>query len=104
MKLYANCLAVYYGPLLEDYGYVTLETFYSRKPLITLKDSGGPLEFVTHGENGLVTPPDPAEIAHAIDVLATDRALAQRMGAQGFESLMAKNITWDHVIASLVAE
>ena len=48
----------YYAPLNEDYGYVTVEAFLSRKPVVTTTDAGGPLEFVTDGETGLVAEPD----------------------------------------------
>ncbi len=34
------------SPFDEDYGYVTLESFLSHKPVITTTDAGGPLEFV----------------------------------------------------------
>ena len=53
-QLYEGALAVYYGPFDEDYGYVTLEGFAADRPVVTLTDSGGPLEFVVDGETGLV--------------------------------------------------
>jgi len=62
-QLYLEALGVYYGPFDEDYGYVTLEGFAARRPVVTLTDAGGPLEFVTDGETGLVTPPEPQAIA-----------------------------------------
>ena len=46
IELYAGALAVVYAPFDEDFGYVTLEAFLARKPVITARDSGGPLEFV----------------------------------------------------------
>ena len=55
---------MYYGPFDEDYGYVTLEGFAAHRPVVTLTDAGGPLEFVTDGETGLVTLPEPQAIAH----------------------------------------
>ena len=58
-QLYGAALAVYYGPFDEDYGYVTLEGFAADRPVVTLADSGGPLEFVVDGETGLVAAPDP---------------------------------------------
>jgi glycosyltransferase involved in cell wall biosynthesis len=50
IQLYASALAVVYPPFDEDFGYVTLEAFLARKPVITCVDSGGPNEFVVHGE------------------------------------------------------
>ena len=44
-----------YLPFGEDsYGYVTLEAFHARKPVVTLSDSGGTLELVRDRRNGLV--------------------------------------------------
>jgi glycosyltransferase involved in cell wall biosynthesis len=98
--LYAGALAVIYPPFDEDYGYVTLEAFMARKPLITVSDAGGPLEFVVDGVNGLVAEPSAEALAAAIARLAADRALAKRLGDAGYER--AKLITWDGVVERLV--
>ena len=100
VDLYAGALAVIYPPLDEDYGYVTLEAFLARKPVITTTDAGGPLEFVVDEVNGLVTEPAAEALAGAIARLAADRALARRLGDAGFER--AKMITWDGVVDRLV--
>ena len=100
LALYAGCRAAYYAPLNEDYGYVTVESFLSRKPVVTTTDAGGPLEFVEDGLNGLVAEPTAESIAAAIARLATDRSLARRLGEAGFER--ARLITWDGVVERLV--
>ena len=41
--------------------------------MITARDSGGTLEFVTDGVNGFVVEPDPEAIAAAIVALDADR-------------------------------
>ena len=69
-QLYREALGVYFGPFDEDYGYVTIEGFAASRPVVTLTDSGGPLEFVRDDETGLVRPPDPKAIADAFDRLA----------------------------------
>ncbi|MFL5735848.1 MAG: glycosyltransferase family 4 protein [Actinomycetota bacterium] len=102
VDLYDNALGVYYGPYDEDYGYVTLEGMAARRPIVTLTDAGGPLEFVANGETGLVAPPEPAEIAAAFDRLAKDRALAKRLGNAGSEKLSASMPTWPEIVARLV--
>lgn len=102
VKLYAGCRAVLYAPYDEDYGYVTLEAFLSRKPVITTHDSGGVLEFVTDGVTGLVTEPSPEALGRAIDQLADSVGLCRRLGAAGHEAV--KGITWDHVIRRLLDE
>jgi glycosyltransferase involved in cell wall biosynthesis len=101
-RLYLGALAVYYGPYDEDYGYVTLEAFAARRPVVTLTDSGGPLEFVADGETGLVVPPDPRAIAEAFDRLHAERALARRLGEAGREVLLARVPPWPEVVARLL--
>ena len=98
--LYAGALGVVYAPFDEDYGYVTLEAFLAAKPVITTTDAGGPLEFVRDGLNGLVCEPTSTALAAAIDRLAADRALAERLGHAGRH--VAQTITWDGVIEQLL--
>lgn len=102
IDLYANCLAVYNGVYDEDYGYATLEAFFSGKPVITHTDSGGPLEFVTHEHNGLITEPNPVSLGNAIRVFAESPARAKKMGSNGRESLKLHNICWDYVVETLL--
>jgi glycosyltransferase involved in cell wall biosynthesis len=98
--LYAGARGVLYAPYDEDYGYVTLEAFLSAKPVITATDSGGPLEFVRDGVNGFVCAPDAASLAAAINRIAADPALAERLGRAG--QSVARAITWDGVIEQLL--
>ena len=98
---YANCLGVFFGPRDEDYGYITLEAMLAARAVITCNDSGGPLEFVRHGETGLVAEPRPEEVAAAIDRLASDAARARAMGEAGREHYLAQGISWDRVVESL---
>jgi glycosyltransferase involved in cell wall biosynthesis len=101
-QLYLGALAVHYGPFDEDYGYVTLEGFAARRPVVTTTDAGGPLEFVTDGETGLVTPPDPEAIAESFDRLFADRALAGRLGSAGNAVLREQVPAWPDVVARLL--
>lgn len=98
----AECSAVFFAPYQEDYGYVTLEAFLAGKPVITTEDAGGPLEFVTHGEDGFVVAPQPKAVARAIDELFRDRDRAFAMGQRGREKLRRMDLSWDHVIDRLV--
>ena len=100
LDLYAGCRAAYYAPLNEDYGYVTVEAYLSKKPVVTTTDAGGPLEFVTDGEDGLVTAPEPEAIAAAIDRLwQMPAARLADMGEAGRRRVA--DISWDHVIDRL---
>jgi glycosyltransferase involved in cell wall biosynthesis len=102
VDLYAGALAVVYPPFDEDFGYVTLEAFLSRKPVITTNDAGGPLEFVDDDITGFVVEPAAEAIGVAIARLAGDRRLAQSLGDAGHER--ARAITWDGVIERLMAD
>jgi glycosyltransferase involved in cell wall biosynthesis len=99
IELYARALAVVYPPFDEDFGYVTLEAFLARRPVITCTDSGGPNEFVVDGVNGFVCAPEPEALADAISQLAADPAKAAALGDAGHD--VAAAITWDGVIEKL---
>jgi glycosyltransferase involved in cell wall biosynthesis len=100
LDLYAGCRAAYYAPLNEDYGYVTVEAFLSKKPVVTTIDAGGPLEFVTGGETGVVADAEPGAIAAAIDALwQLPPARLAEMGEAGHARV--KDINWDNVIDRL---
>ena len=104
LALYAHASAVFFGPLDEDYGYVTLEAMLASKPVVTCSDSGGPLEFVVDGATGYVTAPDPEPIAAALEKLMADPAHARQLGANGRARYEAMNITWSHVVEALLAD
>jgi len=98
IELYARALGVLFLPYDEDYGFVTLEAMYARKPVITCKDSGGPTEFVEDEETGFVTDPDPESIAMAIERLFENKHKAVQMGERGYEKIKAMDLSWDKVI------
>lgn len=103
IELYSRARATMYIPYNEDsYGYVTLESYYSRKPVITCTDSGGVYEIVDHGGNGLIVEPTAVALAEAIDQFAASKKTCQSMGDFGFEKLQSMNITWENVMRSLV--
>ena len=81
---------------------MTLEAFYSRKPVIVHTDAGGPLEFVEHEKNGYILDADPKLVAQKIDGLFASRDTARRLGEYGYDSMREKNISWDNVIENLL--
>ncbi|GAH80034.1 unnamed protein product, partial [marine sediment metagenome] len=101
LDLYANCLCVFFAPLDEDYGFITIEAFNSEKPVITLSDSGGVLEFVKHEKNGFISKEDPREIAKIFDYLYENKSIAKKLGAEGKKTV--EFITWDYVIDNLLS-
>ncbi len=100
LALYAGALGVVYTPFDEDFGYVTLEAFLARKPVITARDSGGTLEFVQAGVNGWVCDPTPEALADAFAELAGHPARSAALGDAGYDR--ARLVTWDGVIERLV--
>lgn len=100
LGLYAGCRGVLYTPLDEDYGYVPVEGFLSRRPAITTTDAGGPLEFVEEGRTGLVRAPQPEPLAEAVDSLfALPATTLREMGEEGHARVAP--ITWDAVVEAL---
>jgi glycosyltransferase involved in cell wall biosynthesis len=102
IELYAGCRAAVYAPLNEDYGYVTVEAFLSGRPVLTTSDSGGPLEFVSDGESGLVTAPDAEALGEGLARLdAMPEARLRALGEEG--RCRVAPIGWDRVVDALTA-
>jgi len=98
---YAQARAVIFTPRDEDYGYITLEAMLAGKPVITVSDAGGPLEFINHQQEGLVSPPDPQQIARHFEIVMQDQSFAERLGANAHERYHAMDISWTHVVETL---
>jgi len=96
----ARCRAVCFTPIAEDYGFVTVEAFASRKAAITCADSGGPTELVKDDDTGVVCEPTPASVAIALARLSDDRALAERLGANA--AARVASMRWDVVVQRLL--
>ncbi len=97
---YGRCRCVYYAPVDEDFGMVTVEAHLAGKPVVTTTDSGGVLEFVRHGETGCVVEPQVPAIAAALRGLVADPHGARQMGAAGRQ--VATALGWDTVIRRLL--
>jgi glycosyltransferase involved in cell wall biosynthesis len=101
LRMLAGARGVIYIPLGEDsYGYVTLEAFHARKPVITLADSDGTLELIRDGQNGRVAT-GVHGLAAAIEELVAEDALAERWGRSAWETISELEISWDRVVRCL---
>ena len=98
----ARCRAVVFPPLQEDYGFVTVEAFASRKAVVTCRDSGGPSELVRDGATGFVCEPAADSLARALRRLADDPALAERMGTAAHDA--GARLTWPETVRKLVVQ
>ncbi len=96
----ARCRGVVFPPFNEDYGFVTVEAFCCRKPVVTCHDSGGPAELVRDGINGFVTDPETAALARAMRAIMADRTLAIRLGEAGASD--AAKMTWPAAVQKLL--
>lgn len=102
--LFASALGVVYIPFEEDsYGFVTMEAFYSGKPVIACTDSGGTKEIIEDNINGFVTRSDPRSIAEAMDLLYENRSLSEQMGIEGLKEITRRDITWTNTIRRLLS-
>ncbi len=99
LDLYAQSRAVFFAPVDEDYGFITLEAFLSKKPVITCDDSGGVLEFVENDENGIIRKSEPEALAEGIMKIWSNTNRIKTMGACGYDRV--KDISWDNVIDKL---
>ena len=97
---YARCRAVCFPPVDEDYGFVTVEAFASRKGVLTCVDSGGPADLVRDGVTGLICQPSPEALAGCIARVMDDTPFAERIGSAGAAEVAA--ITWSDAIGRLV--
>ena len=100
LGLYAACGAVVFPPADEDYGYIALEAFLWKKPVVTCPDSGGPPEFVVDGENGRVVAPEGAALGAAVAELLAKPERAREFGERGFEKV--RHIRWENAVRALL--
>ena len=80
----------------EPFGMVALEGMGSGKPVIASR-SGGLVDFVAHGKNGLLfTPGDSFELAEALEHLMDAHRLRERMGRAARQT--ALRYDWEKII------
>ena len=100
----AGAFAALYIPFDEDsYGYVTLEAFHAAKPVVTCADSGGTLELIEDGHNGLVTAPTAEALAEGLERLWADPARTRDLGRAARATLGRHRIDWKNVLDTLLS-
>ena len=100
--LYARARAVVFVPVDEDYGYVTLEAMLSGRPVVTATDAGGPLEFIRHEREGLVSQPNQTGLAEVMDRIWADSHLRRTLGEAARARYDALEIGWSKVLDRLL--
>lgn len=101
---YAHAMAVVFPPSDEDYGFVAMEAMASAKPVLTCRDSGGPVELITHECTGLVVDATPSALAEAMDRTWEDRGRARAWGAQARVQFEQLNIGWPAIVERLLGQ
>lgn len=102
-QIMADSLAILYIPYKEDScGFVTMEGFYSKKPVISCTDSGGTVEFIDDGITGFFVEPDPQKLAAIMDKIYKAKTIAKTMGESAYNEIIQRDITWDTTIRRLL--
>jgi glycosyltransferase involved in cell wall biosynthesis len=96
----ARCRAVCFPTFDEDYGFVTVEAFASRKPIVTCTDSGGPAELVADDVSGKICAPRPEVLAVALREMIDQPATARRLGEAGYD--LVRTMTWERALQKLL--
>jgi len=101
VSYYNRARAVYYAPVDEDFGLVTVEAFTAGKPVLTTSDAGGVLELVEDGRTGIVVEEArPEPVAQGLRRLLDDETYARRLGENA--RLSVRDIRWDRVVERLL--
>jgi len=96
--------AVAYLPFDEDSaGYVTMEAFQAKKPVITTTDSGGVLEIVAHNKTGWVVEPNAEELGVAMCDAIMNPKKTLELGEKGRVILDLLGLNWENTIKRLLA-
>ena len=98
-QLYDNCIAVPYIPYDEDYGYITIEAMQHKKPVVTLKDSGGPTELIVDGKTGFVVS-DFSDLTAKLDFYAENVNIAIMHGNNAFNNI--EHYQWPRCLEMLL--
>jgi glycosyltransferase involved in cell wall biosynthesis/GT2 family glycosyltransferase len=101
LDLYAGAIVVPFVPIQEDYGFITIEAFRCRKPVITCTDSGEPLQFVKDGVTGFVVEPDEQALAERIEFLVDHPRTARALGERGYQAVA--HLRWDPIVSNLLS-
>jgi len=99
-KLFSGCTCFVIPSAVEPFGIVCLEAMRAGKATIAC-NAGGPPEFITNGENGLlVAPRQPEELAAALRLLLSDTALRHRLETKALADVQA--FSWTKITAQYV--
>lgn len=97
VALFKGCAFFVLPSRREPFGIVNLEAMAAAKAVVA-SEVGGVPEVVTNGENGVLCPPgDVIALASAMSHLASDEALARRLGENG--RAFVRSLAWPRIAA-----
>ena len=95
--------AVAYLPFDEDsVGYVTMEAFQAKKPVLTTTDSGGLLQIVKNRRTGAVVAPDPEALAEGMSRFFDNETESAALGKAAHEMWLSLGIDWPSTLSKLL--
>ncbi|MDP1853779.1 MAG: glycosyltransferase family 4 protein [Candidatus Omnitrophota bacterium] len=92
VSLYNQASLVVFVPLMEPFGFIPLEAMACGTPVIGVREAGV-RESVKDGQTGILVDRDKKELANAIELLLTDKKLAETLRQGGLDEIN-KNWTW----------
>ena len=99
-RYYGSALCVPFIPEDEDLGLVTIEAMQAGKPVLTVSDAGGVLEFVEAGKTGWVVAPEIDALADCISVIARTPDVAKAMS--GDCQKRVAHINWQDTLKAIL--
>ena len=86
---------------MESIPQVIKEAFFLRVPVIAA-DVGGIPELISHGETGLLVPPNqPEKLKESITKLMLDKQLSEKLASNGYDFVM-NNFTWEVLLPKYI--
>lgn len=97
---YNRAKAVIFVPILEPFGFISLEAMACETPIIAVKE-GGIREVVWHEVTGLLVERDPRYISEAILRILQDEAYAEKLRKQG-RAYVCEQWNWEKSYQQLI--
>ena len=86
---------------IESIPQVIKEAFYLRVPIVATNVGGIP-ELITHGENGILVPPEnPEKLVKAINHLLNEKEILEKLAENGYQ-YVTNNLTWNVLLPKYV--
>jgi glycosyltransferase involved in cell wall biosynthesis/predicted metal-dependent phosphoesterase TrpH len=99
-RVYASADVFLFASRTDTFGQVLLEAQASGLPVVAVGE-GGPASLIESGETGLLTGPDPEQLAHGVLAVVQGPLLAERLRRGGLAAV--QNRSWEASLERLAA-